>query len=106
MTDESSDTRAFEADVAPYNYLLVDWQPRTCPDCGGTGNVVLLITNRLCTRCKGAGEIVDAAPALDDDDHGTAGGVKPAGPMIFCNSDGSETIVSTAEDDDEPNRND
>jgi hypothetical protein len=36
--------------------------PARCPDCGGNGSVLLLITTRPCARCGGTG-VVRPAPA-------------------------------------------
>ena len=36
--------------------------PARCPDCGGRGSILLLITTRPCTRCGGSGRIEPVAP--------------------------------------------
>jgi hypothetical protein len=36
--------------------------PGRCPDCGGSGSILLLITTRRCARCGGTG-VIRPAPA-------------------------------------------
>ena len=51
---------------------------RPCPDCGGAGSVVLLVTRRTCERCGGAGRLYPPPPQ-DGFMYSIAWGDEPAG---------------------------
>jgi hypothetical protein len=54
---------------------------RSCPECGGSGRVLLLTSRRACGRCGGTGGII--AAALDAPVLGSiAGGTDQAGESL------------------------
>jgi hypothetical protein len=45
------------ADVGPHHRQYTDYASQPCPDCHGTGHVLLLVSCKACTTCGGGGRI-------------------------------------------------
>jgi len=45
------------SDVGPHHRQYSDYAGRTCPDCKGTGQVLLLVNRKPCVTCGGDGRI-------------------------------------------------
>ena len=75
MADKADDANEGSDEVSSYDYvadaagdaLVVD-----CADCGGTGNVCLLVTSRRCETCGGSGKVDVGEDLQRDPRHSSA----------------------------------
>jgi hypothetical protein len=91
VSEERSDQAAPDDDSVAYFYRHMDYAERPCPDCGGRGQITLLVTTRPCIKCEGSGTILELKemPPVDLHD-GPGDGSESMLTIVCCDADGNE----------------